>query len=325
VDILTTLFSIAAFLFTASLITHLYLIWADSRFAQRQIIRRRLLNLSAGGMHGQEKFSLFKERTLRDVSPVARLIYQLPRISALDRLLVRSNTSLTAGTFLLLSFSLGGLGALLGLRFLPQVAAACLLGLVLASIPYLMLKFAERRARQAFYEQLSEALELMSRAVRTGYALTAAMEIVASEMPDPIKTEFSEAVDEVKFGISLEDALNNMCHRMPIVDLRYFTVAVVIHKETGGNIAQVFDNLATLLRERVQFKRQVMALTGEGRISAVVLLMLPIAMFVYLYLVNHAYVAILWTDPFGKLLLVGALLAQLVGYLVMRRLVDVQL
>ena len=322
--LLTLLIPLTAFIFAASLVAWLYLAWADSRFAQRLVVRRRLLHLSAGGSEGQDKFSLYKERTLRDQSSLTRFFFQLPRLASLDRLLVRSNTSLTAGTFILLSLSLGGGATLLGMKFLPQPVVGVALGAGLALVPYLLLKLGERKTRQAFYEQLPEALDLMARAVRTGYALTAALELVASEMPAPLQGEFAEAVDEIKFGISLEDALNNMCQRMPLTDLRYFTVTVVIHKETGGNIAQVFDNLAGLIRGRLQFKRQILALTGEGRISAFVLLMLPIAMFVYLYLVNQSYVSILWTDPAGRLLSLGAVLGQIMGYLVMKRMIDVQ-
>ncbi len=324
-DLLTVLFSVAAFLFAASLIAYLYLAWADSHFSQRQVIRRRLLNLSAGGMHGQEKFSLFKERTLREASPIVRLFYQFPRISRLDRVLIRSKTSLNAGTFLLLSLSLGILGAVLGIKLLPQPYAVGVLGSGLAVLPYLLLKRAERKARQEFYEQLPEALDLMARAIRTGHALNSAMELTAEEMPDPIMSEFAEVVDEVKFGITLEDALENMCHRMPLTDLRFFAITVVIQKETGGNIAQIFDNLATLIRERLQFKRQIWALTGEGRMSAIILLMLPVVMFCYLYFVNYKYVSVLWTDSFGQILLIGAVAAQFVGYFVMRRMVDVQM
>lgn len=324
-DLLNVFFSIAAFFFTASIIAHLYLAWADSRFAQRQVIKRRLLNISAGGMHGQEKFSLYKERTLRDVGSIARFIYRIPRISSLDRLLVRSNTSLNAGTFILLSLSLGGIGSLLGLKFMPQPVLGAAFGFLFAFIPYLLLKKAERKSVATFYEQLPEALDLLARAVRTGHALTSAMEIVANEMPDPIKSEFSSAVDEIKFGISVEDALNNMCSRMPLTDLRYFAITVVIHKETGGNIAQIFDNLAQLIRERLQFTRQIKALTAEGRLSAVILLMLPIAMFGYLYVVNYKYVSLLWTDPFGKMLMIFAGIAQLAGFFVMRRMIDVQM
>ncbi|MEJ2201504.1 MAG: type II secretion system F family protein [Desulfuromonadaceae bacterium] len=322
-ELLPLLFSIAAFLFTTSIVTHFYLLWADSRFAQRQVIRRRLLNISAGRMHGQEKFSLYKERALRDVSALARLIYRMPRISSLDRLLVRSDTSLNAGTFLLLS--LAAIGSLCGMKLLPQPSVGGVLGLLAGVIPYLWLKRAERKSEAAFFEQLPEALDLLARAVRTGHALTSAMEIVAAEMPAPIKSEFASAVDEVKFGISLEDALNNMCERMPLPDLRYFSITVIIHRETGGNIAEIFDNLARLIRERLQFKRQIRALTAEGRLSAIILLMMPIFMFAYLYVVNFKYISVLLTDSFGQLLLLCAGIAQIMGFLVMRRMIDVRI
>ena len=278
--------------------------------------------LSAGGCSTSPP--TYRERTLRDAGAVAQFIYHVPRISRLDRLLLRSNTSLNVGTFIFLSLSLGLIGGLLGVRFLPQVVPGLVLGVASALIPYLFLKWGERKAQRAFYEQLPEALDLLARAVRTGHALTSAMEIVSTEMADPISQEFAAVVDEVKFGITFDDALNNMCHRMPLTDLRYFAITVIIHKETGGNIAQIFDNLSALIRERLQFRRQVKALTAEGRLSAFVLLLLPIIMFGYIYLVNYDYASILWTDPGGKKIMLGAIFAQIVGFFVMRRMVDIQ-
>jgi len=232
---------------------------------------------------------------------------------------------LNASTFVLLSLSLGAGGFLVGAKFLPHALAAVLLGSALAAIPYLLLKVAESKVRGRFFEQLPDCLDLMARAVRTGHAISSAMEIVVSEMDDPIKGEFAEAVDEVKFGIPLEDALNNMCARMPLTELRYFAITVMVHKETGGNIAENFDNLSRLIRERLQFGRQLKALTAEGRLSAAILFFMPIAMFAYIYMVNYDYLSLLWTDPVGKSLTMGALAAQVAGFFVMRRMVDVEI
>lgn len=323
-DALSILILLTVFLFVTSLVTHLYLFWVDSRFAQRRVVKRRLLNMSAGGRHGEQRFELYKQKALKDVSPMARLFYQMPRCSQLDRLLVGSRSSLNASTFVLLSLSLGIGGLLIGLKLLPHAMAALLLGAGLGAIPYLLLKIAESNVRRRFFEQLPDCLDLMGRAVRTGHAISSAMEIVVSEMEDPIRFEFAEAVDEIKFGIPVEDALNNMCQRISLTELRYFAITVIIHKETGGNIAQNFDNLSRLIRERLQFRRQIKALTAEGRLSAAVLFFLPIAMFCYIYLVNFDYLSLLWTDPFGKSLLTGALLAQVTGFFVMRRMVDVE-
>ncbi|MDO3378434.1 type II secretion system F family protein [Geoalkalibacter halelectricus] len=324
-DFLTIFILAAVFLFVFSLISHLYLWWADSRFAQRQVIKRRLLNISAGGRHGEQRFDLYKEKALRDVSPMARLFYQLPRWASLDRLLVGSRTSLNASTFLLLSLSLGLGGLLLGLRFLPHGLAALLLGCGMAALPALTLNLAMQKTRRLFFEQLPDCLDLMARAVRTGHAMSSAMEIVVGEMDDPIRADFAAAVDEIKFGIPVDDALENMCERVTLTELRYFAITVIIHKETGGNIAQNFDNLSKLIRERLQFQRQIKALTAEGRLSAAILFFLPIAMALYLYVVNFDYLSLLWLDPFGKVLISAALVAQVAGFFVMRRMVAVEI
>ncbi|WP_429886085.1 type II secretion system F family protein [Geoalkalibacter halelectricus] len=323
-DFLTVFMLAAVFLFVASLVAHLYLWWADSRFAQRQVIKRRLLNISAGGRHGEQRFDLYKEKALRDVSPMARLFYQLPRWASLDRLLVGSGTSLNASTFVVLSLSLGLGGLLLGLKFLPHGPAALLLACGLGALPALKLNMTMKKTRRQFFEQLPDCLDLMARAVRTGHAMSSAMEIVVGEMDDPIRAEFAAAVDEIKFGIPVDDALENMCVRVPLTELRYFVITVIIHKETGGNIAQNFDNLSKLIRERLQFKRQIQALTAEGRLSAVILFFMPIVAALYLYLTNAEYVSYLWIDPFGENLLYGAVLAQLIGFFVMRQMIDVK-
>jgi tight adherence protein B len=324
-DVLNLLILMTVFLFVTSLVAHLYLFWVDSRFAQRQVVKRRLLNISAGGRHGEQRFELYKQKALRDVSPMARLFYQMPRSAQLDRLLVGSRSSLNASTFVLLSLSLGIGGFLIGVKLLPHFLAALLFGAGLGAIPFLLLKIAESKVRRQFFEQLPDCLDLMARAVRTGHAISSAMEIVVGEMEDPIRSEFAEAVDEIKFGIPVDDALNNMCQRISLTELRYFAITVIIHKETGGNIAQNFDNLSRLIRERLQFGRHIKALTAEGRLSAMILFFLPIAMFIYIYMVNFDYLSLLWLDPFGKTLLTGALLAQFVGFFVMRRMVDVDI
>lgn len=323
-DVLSMLILLTVFFFVVSLVAHVYLFWADSRFTHRQVVKRRLLNMSAGGNHGEQRFELYKQKALRDVSPSTRLLYQLPRCAALDRLLVGSRSSLNASTFVLLSLSLGIGGLLIGLKLLPHAMAALLLGAGLGAIPYLLLKIAESKVRRRFFEQLPDCLDLMARAVRTGHAISSAMEIVVSEMEDPIRFEFAEAVDEIKFGIPVDDALNNMCRRISLTELRYFAITVIIHKETGGNIAQNFDNLSRLIRERLQFKRHIKALTAEGRLSAAILFFLPIVMFCYIYLVNFDYLSLLWLDPFGKSLMTGALMSQVMGFFVMRRMVDVE-
>lgn len=324
-DILTIGLMGAVFLFSASLVGTLYLGWSESRFAQKHIVKKRLLYLSAGGMHGHETLSLYKERALQDAGLLGKFLYKVPRISRLDRLLLRSKAPINASTFLLGSFSLGATGLLLGLRFFPHWGAALVLGLGLGGIPYLLLKSAERSFVKKFEEQLPEAMDFLARAMRSGHALSSAMEMVAKEMEDPICSEFAAAVDEIKFGLSIEDVLDNMCQRSSVADLRFFAISVVLNKETGGNITEVFNKISNLIRQRLQFRRQVQTLTAEGRFSAIVLLLLPVAMAFYVYMANFEYLSLLWTEKAGRMMVGSAVVAQVTGALIMKKMVKLEI
>ena len=151
---------------------------------------------------------------------------------------------------------------------------------------------------------MPEVLDLLARSLRSGLALSAGMEIITQEMDEPIRSEFAAATDEINLGLSFREALENMCERIPSRDLRFFAVAILIQRDSGGNIAEILDQISGLVRERTKFKRHVSTLTAEGRISGVVLIGLPVAMFVYLYFVNYQYVSLLWKDPIGYIMTV---------------------
>jgi tight adherence protein B len=144
-------------------------------------------------------------------------------------------------------------------------------------------------------------------------------------MEEPIKSEFRATVDEISMGLSLKDAFDNLCTRVPSTDLRFFAIALLIQKETGGNIAEILDRIGRLIRERLQFKRQVRALTAEGRLSAWVLILLPLVMLVYMYFVNYDYVSQLWTEKMGLYMLTGGFFLQCVGAFVIRRIVTIDI
>lgn len=310
------------FVFAFSLVGLAYLWWRESRFAQKQTVKRRLLYLSAGGQHGKERIELYRDKATREAGLLGRAAFLVPRLAGLDRLLVRSRIRLSVTAFLALTAGLGICGLLVGLRLLPNSAGAVLLALGLAAVPYLWLKRAERESLRKFEEQFPQALDLISRAMKAGHALSSALEVVTQEMRDPIGSEFGAAVDEIKAGLSVEDALENLYGRVPLQDVRFFQIAVVLHKETGGNITEVFEKMSRLVRERLQFRRQLRALTAEGRLSALVLLLLPVFMFGYLYVRNFDYISLLWTDRMGRIMGVGALVMQAIGFLVMRRMVN---
>jgi len=315
----------AVFLFAATLTELFYLVWVESRFAEKRTVKKRLLYISAGGQHGKEKLDQYRNRVLKDVGTFERLAFSLPRIHKLDRMLLKAGIPLNASAFILLSLALAGLGIILGLIFLPNVAAAILLGLVLLVLPYIVLRMREKASFEKFQEQLPEALDLLARSLRSGHALSSGMETVAEEMEDPIRAEFRAAVDEVNLGLSLKEALDNMCARVASTDLRFFSIAILMQRETGGNIAEVLDKISELIRERVYFLRQVKVLTAEGRLSGIILIALPIFMFGYIFLVNYAYISLLWTEKIGLYMLVGGCILMIIGAFVIRRIVSIEM
>lgn len=324
-DLLTLLLLCAVFLFTVSVVFMLYLSWAEGKFAEKRKIKKRLLYISAGGKHGQEKLSLYRDRALRDAGAFERLLFKIPRSTTLDRMLLKTGVEMNATTFILASIALGSIGLLIGLKFLPQLLAAVGLGLLLLFLPLLYLKLAEQAYYSKFQEQLPEALDLLARAVRSGHAVTSGLEMISQEMTNPTKAEFAAVVDEVNLGLTLKEALDNLCERVPSMDVRFFAIAVLLQKETGGNIAEILDNISRLLRERVQFARQVKALTAEGRYSAGVLIALPIVMFLYVYFVNYDYISTLWTEKIGQYMLAGAIVLQLIGAWIIKKIVSIEI
>ncbi len=324
-DVLNLLLMGSVFLFTVCLVGVIFLAWRESAFAEKHTIKKRLYYISAGGKHGQEKLQKYRDRVLRDVGAFESLALKMPRISTLDRLLLKTELPLNAATFLTGTLALAAMGTLLGLKFFPQVSTAFGLGLLLLILPFIGLKIAEKNYYARFLEQLPEALDLLARALRSGHALTSGLEMVASEMANPIRSEFGAAVDEINLGLTFQEAFENLCARVPNTDLRFFTIAILIQRETGGNIAEVLDNISRLIRERIQFGRQVKALTAEGRYSAGVLISLPIVLFIYIYFVNYEYVSLLWTEDLGKIMIAGAIVSQLIGAYIIKRIVDIDI
>lgn len=325
VDLLTLLLLGAVFLFTVSLVGVIILAWSESKFAEKHAIKKRLYYISAGGKHGQDKLRKYRERVLKDVGAFESLALKMPRVSSLDRLLLKTKLPLNASAFIIGTLALATIGTLLGLKLLPQAGAAIGLGVLLLILPYVGLRIAERNYYNRFQEQLPEALDLLARALRSGHALTSGLEMVATEMDDPIKSEIGEAVDEINLGLTFQEAFENLCARVPSTDLRFFTIAVLIQRETGGNIAEILDNISRLIRERIQFARQVKALTAEGRYSAGVLISLPIVLFIYIYFVNYTYLSLLWSEELGKLMLLGAVVSQLIGAYLIKRIVTIEI
>ncbi|MCK4621474.1 MAG: type II secretion system F family protein [Desulfuromonadales bacterium] len=323
-DLLTILLYGAIFLFVVLIVQCGYLVWSGSKLVEKRKLKTRLLSISAGGKHGQEKLSLYRKKVFSKAGPLEAFFLSLPRLASLDRLLLRASLPITASSFILFSIVLGVVGALLG-SLLHSTAAGLLLGGGLLGVPVLWLRSAEQKALAKFHDQLPEALDLLARALRSGHALSSGLEMIAEEMPNPLGGEFTAVVDEISLGLTLKEALENLCARVASPDLRYFTIAILVQKETGGNIAEILDNISRLIRERVKFKRHVATLTAEGKMSGVILVMLPIAMFFIIYILNYNYISMLWIDKDGQKLLAGAIVLMILGVIMIRRIIRIEM
>lgn len=324
-DLLNIFILLAVFIFAVAVVAMFYLGWQESHFIEKRRVKKRLLYISAGGKHGKEKLVKYRASVLKDIGSFERFVLSLPRFSSLDNLLVKAQLPINASVFLVASLALGMLGFLIGYRYLPHALAAVGLGLICLIVPYLFLKIAEQLYYENFGNQLPEALDLLARAMRSGHALTSGLEMIGKEMGDPIRSEFAATVDEINLGLTLKEAMDNLCERVPLSDLRFFAIAILVQKETGGNVAEILDNISRLIRERIQFKRQVKALTAEGRYSAAVLIALPILMFIYIYFTNYDYLSLLWTEKLGHYLLFGAIIMQIVGAYIIKRIVTIDI
>ena len=324
-DKITIFLYVSVFIFTVAVIQVIYLAWVESHFVEKRKIKKRLMYISAGGKHGQEKLDKYRKGILKDVGAFERFIFNIPRLSNLDNLLIKVKIPLNATLFILLSLTLGFIGFGIGYLYLPQPLAAIVVGLLCSVAPYLFLKLAEKDYYKKFNNQLPEALDLLARAVRSGSALSAGLAMIGEELDDPVSSEFAATVDEINLGLTMTEAMENLCERVPISDLRFFSIAILVQKETGGNIGEILDNISRLIRERIQFKDHVAALTAEGRLSAMVLIGLPIFMLIYMYLTNYDYLSLLWTEKIGHYMIFGAIIMQIIGTYVIKRIVDIDI
>lgn len=203
-------------------------------------------------------------------------------------------------------------------------AAAPAMAVLGGLLPWAWLLLKRKARLSAFAKQLPEALELIARALRAGHSLAAGISLVAEEMKAPICKEFGRCYEEQNLGVPLEEALENMTERVPNLDFRFFATAVILQRQTGGDLAEILDKIGHLIRERFRIWGQVQALTGEGRLSGIVLLAMPPALFVVMYVMNPDYCMMLFRDPLGQKMLVVAIIMQIVGALVIRKIVNIK-
>ena len=208
---------------------------------------------------------------------------------------------------------------LVRLPFAPLAA-----GFLGAAAPFGWLRHRRTTRLKRFEEQFPEALDLLSRAIRAGHAFQTAMGMVADELPQPVGPEFRKTFDEQNFGLPLREALAQLAERVPLLDVRFFVTAVLIQRDTGGNLSEILDNLAHVVRERFKILRQVRVHTAHGRFTGYVLLALPAALGIVLSFINPEHMGLLFHEPLGQRLLMAAMVLQTIGFLWIRKVIKIE-
>ena len=323
-DYLYYLFATLIFLAVVLLVEGAYLVWNSSKGPEAERIARRLRTMSAGSHSEEQNISIVKERLLSKTPMMQRVLLQMPRVGAMDRLLQQSGVTWSVSDFFGLTL-IAFLAALFGASFLPlpwifRLAIAA----VVALLPYLYVTRAKAKRLDRIEQQLPDALDLMGRALRAGHAFPTALKMVGDEMSDPIAGEFRVAFDEVNFGIAMPEALMNLATRVPSTDLRYFVIAVLIQRETGGNLSELLASISAIIRDRLKLMGQVKVLSAEGRMSAWVLGLLPFGAALMIQLTNPQFLEILYTDPGGRKMLAIVGVMMVLGVLAMRKIINIR-
>ncbi len=297
-------------------------VYNSIRHPNRRKIRQRLENLSAGVYEAQSP-DILRKRVLSDVSFLDKILSQVPAIERLESLIRQSNSTHSAGFYLLLVLFLGLTGFIVISFTTRNLVYATAGAMLLSALPFANLHLKKKKRIQRFQKQLPEALELIARALKAGHAFTSGMKLAADEFKDPLGPEFDEALDEINFGVSVPDALRNLTKRIDCPDLRFFAVSVILQRETGGNLAEIMESLARLIRERFKFQGKVKVLSAEGKLSAFVLLGLPFFIGLAIRLLNPDYLQILFTEPAGRVAMAAALVSMTLGMIFIKRMIKI--
>ncbi|MGQ9503509.1 MAG: type II secretion system F family protein [Thermogutta sp.] len=253
------------------------------------------------------------------------LAYQiLKRFPNLARLLEQADVNIPPGRLLVITTVLAALGLVIALALRLHPALFPLLPPTLGGLPLLWILWRRRSRLRAFAAQLPEALDMLARALRSGQSLASGFNLVAKEIPAPAGKEFGRVFEEQNLGIPLEESLRDLAERIPNLDLKFFATAVILQRQTGGDLAEILDRISSLIRERFTIWGQVQALTGEGRLSGIILMALPVVLFLAIYRLNPDYVMTLFTDPMGQKMLAVAIVMQILGAIVIRKIVTIK-
>ena len=267
---------------------------------------------------------IVKVRQEGPIPALDRFMAESPRGSAVATWIGQSGMKASVSGVMLVALALAGLVGVVALKATRLPVGFPIGAIVGFSVPFVVLKVKRGRRLRAFEEQFPEALDMIARALKAGHAFATGLKMAADELPDPVGPEFRKTFDEQNFGLPLKDSLDNLAVRIPLLDVRFFGTAVLIQRETGGNLSEILENLGHVVRERFKILRQVRVYTAHGRFTGYVLLALPAFLGVALSFINPDHMNMLFRERMGQMMLLGALVMQTIGFLWIKHVVKIE-
>ena len=298
----------------------------DERKSRARVLKDRLATTEGVDTRKQfEDIALLRDEMLSEIPAFDSLLRRSERVSALQKLLSQADLKIRAGNFILMCLACGVVISVIVYSASNKILIFAWVGFLLGCfIPYSYASYARTKRFNEFEELFPEAIDTLARAVRAGHAFTTALEMIADEISEPVATEFRKLFEEQKFGLPVREALTNLVDRVPLVDVKFFVTAVMLQRETGGNLAEILDNLSYVIRERFKILRQVRVYTAQGRLTMLLLMGMPPIIIMGMMFMNPSFIRPLFTDPIGHAMLVIGICLQTVGYFVIRKIIRIQ-
>ncbi|MCS6803544.1 MAG: type II secretion system F family protein [Acidobacteriota bacterium] len=271
-----------------------------------------------------EELQILREDIASQLSSFNRFVLKSSLGNRLYQLIEQADVNMRPMQVILLCIVLSAFTGIFLWYIRGSALVAFVIGAIASTVPILYLLQMRKKRLALFLEQLPDALDLVTRALRAGHAFTSALQTVATEMPDPIAKEFRRTSEETNLGMSLKASLEHLTERIPILDLKLAVTAILIQRETGGNLAEILENIADVIRERFKILGQVRVYTAQGRLTGWVIGLIPFGLMVYIYIVNPDYISVLFTHPMGKMMLIAGLISEALGVLVIRKIVRIK-
>jgi len=295
----------------------------ESRAVQR-LMKARMASVLAASGAGEEELSMLRDDSLSGIGPIHRALIRLRFGSQLSRLLEQADVKMKTGTLVLAIGVSSLVGFLLGYVLRLGLPAALAAGILAGFLPVLIILRIRSRRFRRFEAQFPDAIDLLSRAIRAGHAFNTGVKMIADEMPDPVGKEFQRVFEEQNYGLPMRTALMNLLDRIRLLDLKLFVVAVLIQRQSGGNLAELLAKIAHTIRERFRIYRQLKVHTAQAKLTGIILMCLPPVMGGVTLALNYEYMKIIFLDPWGIRLLVAAAVLQLAGLVWIRKIVNIE-